>query len=76
MLDKIGITIDVRGGNVGVANEIEFPEAVIASHSGCLPESRFRQPHFSRAAPLQVIFRSRRAQEPRHFLGRPRPMGL
>jgi hypothetical protein len=39
VLDHVGITVDVAWGNVGVFDEVEFPETVVAGDAGGFPES-------------------------------------
>ena len=56
VLNHIGIAVDVGGGDVGVFDEVEFPEAVVAGDAGCFTKAGFGEADLSSGASLDMIF--------------------
>jgi len=56
MLYKIGIAIHVRGCNISVANQVEFPESVVPGNPGRFPKASLREPDLPLDRVLKMIF--------------------
>ena len=75
MLHQIGIAINVRGCNVGIADKVKLPETVIAGDPGRFTEASLREPHLPWSRLLQMVLVSSGTQETIDLLSRPGPMG-
>ena len=56
VFDHVCITVNMVWGNVGVFNEVEFPESVVSGDAGGFAKSRFRKSKFTRGLAFDVIF--------------------
>lgn len=73
MLDIIRVSINVRGGNVGVSNQIEFPESVISQDSCRLDPARRSEPKPAVAASCHFATTDCPLKRSLKTDGRPRP---
>ena len=63
VLDHVGIAVDVAGGDVGVCDEIHFPEAVVPGDAGGFAKAGFREAELAGGLALDVVFGTGLADE-------------
>ncbi|MFT6594738.1 MAG: hypothetical protein ACJAT3_000705, partial [Akkermansiaceae bacterium] len=63
----VGIAVDVAGGNIGVSNQIEFPEAVVSGDSRGFAKAGFGEAKFAGGLSFHVVFGAGLADQFREF---------
>ena len=56
VLNHIGIAVDVGGGDVGVFDEVELPEPVVAGDAGGFAKAGFGKANLTSGTALDVVF--------------------
>ena len=56
VFDHVCITINMVWGNVGVFNEVEFPESVVSCDAGGFAKAGFGKANLSSRTALDVVF--------------------
>jgi len=67
VLDHVGVAVDVGGGDIGVLDEIKFPEAVVPGDAGCLAEAGLGEAQFTGRLTLEVVLAAGLTDEAREF---------
>jgi len=55
VLDHVGVAVDVAGGDVGMGDEIHFPESVVPGDAGGFAEAGFGEAEFTRGLAFDVV---------------------
>ena len=63
VFDHVGVAVDVAGGDVGVGDEVDFPEAVVAGDAGGFAEAGFGEAEFAAGLAFEVVFGAGLADE-------------
>ena len=75
VLDHVGVAVDVTGRNVGVGDEVGFPEAVIAGHAGGFAKAGFAEKDGAVGAAFEMLESVLGAQSSFEFADGPSALG-
>ena len=71
VFDHVGVAIDVARGDVGVLNEVGFPEPVISGNPGRFTEARLGKAETTGRSGLEVIFATGDTEDAAELARRP-----